>query len=208
PCAEFAAPSVTQSRTRAHGKRPLDGNRAILPRFYPFRVHRLPRFPDPEVVATLRALGITHALVHRKALAPRDRDRIAAIERDPGTPIGVPFTSNDSVVLALGSRPLPDSPELRGHKLDRTGWRGRGPHAGAPAAYAIDASRQTSWRNWGDLEASLHAWYDPVPFLARWRQFLATQPSRLELDLGAPARMTAVVLRLGGSDPMVAPALR
>jgi len=208
PIDQFVSSSVYQYRTMAHWKRTLDGNMGILPPIYPFMVHRLARFPDPDVVATLRALGITHALVHRKALAPRDRDRIAAIERDPGTPIGVPFTSNDSVVLALGSRPLPDSPELRGHKLDRTGWRVRASHGAALAAYAIDASRQTSWRNWGDLEASLHAWYDPVPFLARWRQFLATQPSRLELDLGAPARMTAVVLRLGGSDPMVAPALR
>lgn len=208
PIDQFVSSSVYQYRTMAHWKRTLNGNMGLVPPLYPYMVHQLTRFPDPDVVATLRALGITHALVHRKALAPRDRERIAAIERDPGTPIGVPFTSDDAVVLALGSRPLPASPELRGHKIDHASWQVRASHGAALAAHAIDASLRTSWRNWGDLEASLRAWYDPVPFLTRWQEFLATQPSRLELDLATPVRMTAVVLRLGGSDPMVVPAMR
>ncbi|HYV56110.1 MAG TPA: hypothetical protein VE911_01135 [Candidatus Nitrosopolaris sp.] len=208
PIDQYVSSSVYQYRTMAHWKRTLDGNMGLVPPLYPFMVHQLARFPDPDVVATLRALGITHALVHPKALAPRDRERIAALQQDPSSPIGVPFTSDDAVVLALGSRPLPASPTLRGHKLDRGGWKVHASHGAALAVYAIDASLRTSWRNWGDLEASLHAWYDPVPFLARWRQFLAGQPSRLEVDLGAPVPMTAAVVRLGGSDPMVAPALR
>ena len=208
PIDYFVSSSIYQYRTTAHWQRTLNGNMGILPPLYPFMVHQLARFPDADVVATLRALGITLAVVHLRALPPGARERVTALQHDPATPLGVPFASDDTIVLTLGEAPLPVGPDFRGRKLDRARWQARASHGAALATRAIDASQRTSWRNWGDLEAALHAWYDPVPFLDRWQQFLASQPSRFELDLGAPDRMTAVVLRLGGSDPMVAPSLR
>jgi hypothetical protein len=76
------------------------------------------------------------------------------------------------------------------------------------AALAADGRVDTAWHAWGALERDLTRWWNPLPFSARWQAFLARQPTRLEIALPEPVAVTALVARLGGSDPMAIPMIR
>jgi hypothetical protein len=194
-----------QYASTAHWKRSAGGSTGIGPPVYFWLRHKLRRFPDTDVVASLRALGVTHAVVHLPARAAR---RLLALGRDPTSPLALRWARRNTLAYAIRDD-LPDvRPRLAGRPLDRARWRATASHAARLAGLAIDADPATYWNSWGDLDDALHAWYDPLPLRERWRRFTDSLPVGLDVDLGETVALTAVVVRLGGSDPMVAPTLR
>jgi hypothetical protein len=203
PVNSWAAMSRYQYASTAHWHDTAIGNMGVLPPLYPYLVHELGRFPDADVVALLGALGITHTVVHTRYLARATAERLAALRAT----FPVRFEAGDTAVLALPDADGPDPVVLRGHPLDHHGWRATASAAGGLASRAIDADPSSAWTSYGDLEAALARWWDPVPFAVRWQRFVAENPVRFDVDLGAAASITAVVLQLRGSDPLVAPDL-
>ena len=204
PLDSWVGQSRYQYATTAHWHDTAIGNMGILPPLYPYLVHELQRFPEPDVLALLRALGIDHVVAHTRYLPPAMRQRLVALRGEPASPLALRHEASGDEVLRLPPVEAPEAVALRGRPLDRRGWRATASQADALAARAIDDDSETAWTSYGDLEAALERWYDPVPFLDRWQRFLASLPVRFELDLGAEATVTAVALRLGGSDPLVA----
>src|SRR2546425_6441178 len=160
----------------------------ILPPLYPYLVHAMTRFPDQETVGSLAALGVNHAVVHRRFLAPADRDRLARALAEPSSGLAVRYEQADTVVVALPELQPSPPHALRGARLPRTRWRATASADPGRAGAAIDDDPATRWSSWGQLEQSLRRWYDPVPFPDRWQQFISDAPSHLDIDLGAPAR--------------------
>jgi hypothetical protein len=202
----YLTSSLYQYASTAHWRRMVDGNMGLLPPVYPYIVQQVAQFPDAGVVSTLRALGVTHAVVHPRWLSPSAREHLAALRADPASRISIAYEGARSLVLDLRRAPAGEPVTLRGRPLARDGWRADASPADDRAGRAIDADPATAWSSWGDLEAALGRWYDPVPFAERWHRFLS-QPARLEVDLGRTVPVTGLVVRLGGSDPLAAPEL-
>lgn len=188
-----------------HWRPMLNGTSGILPPISPWMQRRLERFPDPDVIADLRALGVTHAVVHGRALTPEARPRIEAAVAQ--RLLKVRHAAGDTVVYSL-------RPSLRvravvptGRRLDDAGWRLTASTSDALTPLAIDDDPTTAWSTWEQINAELrHEWFNPMPIVPRWQRYLAaTQPSRLTVDLGAVVPVTAVTASFGGSDPMVLP---
>src|SRR5262249_30753532 len=101
------------------------------------------------------------------------------------------------------------APRADEQPLARAGWSATASAAPSLAPLALDDDPRTAWRNWGDLDAGVQrAWYDPRPILDRWKVFLQSGPVTFPLDLGATRSVSSIRMRLGGSDPMVLPALK
>ena len=190
-----------QYASTLHWKPMLDGTMGIAPPSFPYMQRELVRFPAPDVVRDLRALGITHAVVHLDQLADADRERVQAAARERRL-LKPRRRIRKTVVYALRSdvHGAPRAPT--GHPLPRDGWRIDASANPADVAHAIDDDPTTSWSSWGELERGLRVWYDPRPLLARWAEFLTHQPIGFTIGLPAPAPVTGVVLRLAGSDPL------
>jgi hypothetical protein len=203
PLDSWAGMSRYQYASTGHWHDTAIGNMGILPPLYPYLVHELRRFPDDDVVSLLGALGITHAVLHTRYLPRPTAERLAALRET----FPVRFQAGDTAVVALPRVDGRDPVVLRGHPLDRRGWHATASAADGLASRAIDGDPASAWTSYGDLDASLARWWDRVPFAVRWQGFVAGNPVRFELDLGATASVTAVVLALGGSDPLVAPDL-
>jgi hypothetical protein len=125
---------------------------------------------------------------------------------DPTSPLQLRYTHKNTLVFAIREGLSLPRTVLRGRKLDRTGWQVTASHGRARAQFAVDADPETSWTSYGDLEDVLETrWFDPIPLVERWRHFLDDQPTLFEVDLGSDQTISAVVVRLGGSDPAVAP---
>jgi hypothetical protein len=199
-----------QHASTAHWRRMVNGNSGLLPPLYPHLLRELERFPAPDVLGLLRGLGVTHAVVHAGIYLPRPvREQLAAMRGDPNAPLRLRYEGGDTLVYAIEGPTPPGPLSWRGRPLDRHAWRVSASHAAGLAAAAVDADPETYWSNLGDLEAGLReGWHHAVSFDERWAGFVATQPSRFTVDLGAPASVTAVEVRLGGSDPLLAPLLR
>jgi len=207
PVDYYLAGARYQYLTVLHWKRIANGNMGLMPPLYPYLVNKLRRFPDDDTLATLHALGLSHALVHRFVLGPDARGKLLAMRGDSHAPLEIAHAESEDVAYAIRDRGEPPSATLRGEPLDRSRWRVSASEGAARAPAAVDADPHTAWSSWADLEEDLARWYAPLPFVERWNAFLERQPARFEIDLGAPARVTAITLRLGGSDPAVAPGL-
>lgn len=184
-----------------HWKKTSVGTMGIMPPLYPWLAHAMGDFPAARVRTALRDLGLTHVVAHLPGPA---RTALLAAAADPAAGLTVVHESALSVVAAVGDVP-PHANVPSGRALGRAGWRVSASHAAALAPLAVDDDPATSWNSWGDLEDAASRWRDPVPFFERWKTFLAGQPAHFDVDLGAPARVTGVTVRLGGSDPMAAP---
>ena len=196
------ATAYRQYASTLHWKPMLDGTMGIFPPIHPYMQRELARFPDRDVVADLRALGITHVVVHLDKVTDADRARVVAAARERRL-LKLRHRAGKTVAYALrpGLRSPPRRP--RGHPLDRHGWRVEASHSAGDAALAVDDDPRTYWNSWGDLARGLGDWYSPVSLLDRWQRFLDHQPVRLTVDLGTVVPVSAVLLRLGGSDPFV-----
>lgn len=193
-----------QYASTAHWKRIAVGNMGILPPLYPWLASSMARFPDPDVRATLQQLGITHVVSH----LPDDlQQHLTAPETLSRARLRTVFASPRSTVLEL--LPMPPAPPLvvPGTPLDRSTWTATASESPSTARDGIDDDPTATWNSWGDLEVAVHRWYDAVPFLVHWQRYLKAQPTRFAIDLGHVARVTGLTMRLGGSDPLVAPAL-
>jgi hypothetical protein len=204
------AAQTYQYASTGHWRKTLGGSMGILPPAYPYMARALGRFPDRDVLADLRALGITHVVVHGRLLPPAARAALEARVRTSARWLKRRWQRDGTAVYAI--RPgLRSSPErlVAEPPLAREAWRATATHANAAAGRAIDDDPATSWSSWGDLEENLETrWYDAVPFVERWRRFLATQPARLTIDLGAVHEVRGLDVRLAGTDPQAVPAVR
>ncbi len=199
--------SAYQHASTAHWKRMVNGNSGLLPPLYPYLARRLERFPDDDVLALLRALDVDHVVVHAGVYLPAAvRARLAVMRADAQAPLALSWAHGVTQVLAIRDAAPAPALVLRGRRLERSAWRATASQAGALAGLALDADPESAWSNIADLERGLRErWYDPVPFAERWAEFTASQPTRLAVDLGASVAVTAVEVRLGGSDPLLAP---
>jgi hypothetical protein len=202
--------AIRQYASTLHWQRALQGMSGVEPPMYRYMVDRLARFPEPDVVADLAALDVRHAVVHRQLLTAGANAQLDAAARNRRVLKAV-WSHGPTTVYAL--RPSRRTPSVRAseHPLDRTGWRATA-SAGAGldlAPLAIDDDPRTAWRSWGDLDASVQRLrHEPRPILERWKAFLQLGPAKLTVDLGATPSVSSIRLRLGGSDPMLFPALR
>lgn len=202
-------PGRTQMRQYAgtlHWRPMLGGNMGILPPAYPYTVRRLRDFPDPAVLAELRALEITHVIIHEREMPPSDRVALARALAAHARWLKRRWSGDGVTVYALRPALRTRPVVLTGVPLSRTDWRVTASHGAGTAPLAIDDSPATAWSSWHGLEDSLRRrWFDPVPFLARWKTFLATQPAQLVLDLGRRHRVTGIGVRFAGTDPLALP---
>jgi hypothetical protein len=199
--------AIRQYASTLHWQRALHGTSGVEPPLYRYAVHRLDRFPDPDVVADLAALDVRHAVVHLQLLAPDARARLDAAVRARRV-LKPRWSHGPTAVYAL--RPGRRAPrrDASDRPLDRRGWHATASSAASLAPLAIDDDLRTAWASWGDLDASVQrAWYDPRPILDRWKAFADAGPATLTIDLGTPATISSIRLGLGGSDPMLLPEL-
>jgi hypothetical protein len=169
----------------------LNGNMGIVPPMFPYVARSLSRLPAADVVATIATLGITDIVQHGAAPLPPSRD------------LKLRWVHGRTRVYAI--RPGLHAPRRApiGQVLERRGWRATANVGSDRAALAIDGDTASSWSSWADLDQAVRAgWWDPVPPLTRWAEFMRAQPVRLAIDLGAATTVTAIVARLGGSDPL------
>jgi hypothetical protein len=187
-----------------HWRPLLNGTSGILPPLSPWMERRLQRFPDADVIADLRALGITHAVVHEAPLpAPVKARLAAAVEQRL---LKVRRREGGTVVYSLRPSLRPRTVVPKGRPVDHSGWTLGANTAEWLAPFAIDDDPTTSWSSWGAIDRELRQeWYNPTPIVPRWQQYLARQPTRMTLDLGQVTPVTAVTASFGGSDPMVLP---
>jgi hypothetical protein len=197
PVDEFAvANSVYQYTSTFHWHPMLNGNMGIVPPMFPYLARRLARLPADDVVADLATLGITHVLHHGPAPLPASRH------------LKLRWRSARSRVYAIrpGVRAARRAPA--GRPLARRGWVATATAGADRAALAVDDDVTSAWSSWIDVERAVRSWrWDAATPLARWADFLRAQPVRFTVDLGAPTAVTAVVARLGGSDPLALAAL-
>ncbi len=187
-----------------HWRPLLNGTSGILPPLSPWMERRLQRFPDADVIADLRALGITHAVVHEAPLPAPAKARLAAAVQQ--RLLKVRRREGGTVVYALRPSLRPRTVVPAGRPVDRAGWRLDANTADWLAPFAIDDDPATAWSSWGAIDRELrNEWYNPTPIVPRWQQYLAKQPTRMTLDLGQVTPVTAVTASFGGSDPMVLP---
>lgn len=204
PLDEFTwAATHYQFASTVHWQRTAIGNMGILPPLYPWLAKSMNRFPAPDVRATLQQLGITHVVSH---LAPPAQALLTAPASLDAAGLRVVYTAPQSTVLELLPRPPAGPTVVPGTPLDRRGWVATANLSPSMAPRAIEDGG-TGWNSWGDLDAIIHVWYDAESLATHWQRYLAAQPTRFAIDLGAEADVTAVTLRLGGSDPLVAPNL-
>jgi hypothetical protein len=206
PLDEFGlAASNYQYASTLHWKKTLVGNMGILPPAYPYMVPRLQRFPAKDVLADLRALDVTHAVVHRpdtRAPSPA----LAAAQAGPAPLLKRRWSHGPTAVYSI-RRALRPVPRVPGDCVaDRTAWRATASQDPEGAARAIDDDPTSAWSSWGQLETGLRGlWWDPVPFRTRWDTFLQAQPTTLTVDLGTSRDASAVVLRLAGTESLAIP---
>jgi hypothetical protein len=196
-----------QAASVLHWRPTLSGNMGILPPMYPWMVRQLARFPDADVLASVRALGLTHAVVHMDALPPAVAARVERASQGPEAPLDLRWSAGETRIYALRPGPLPVPLRPRGARLPRRGWRVMASHGRGVAARAIDADPRSAWSSHADLDAALRRWWQPTTPLVLWSRFLSEQPTTLAVDLGQPAAITTVDLRLGGSEPQALPDL-
>jgi hypothetical protein len=205
PLDDFASAAAHyQYASTAHWRQMATGNMGITPPVYPWLVRKLQRFPDPDVVATLRQLGVGHAVAHQQRAAG-DRLQHALASHDG--PLELRHEHGRTRVVALREGAPVTPPPRRGNPLDRARWHATATHGASDAARAVDGDVATSWSTWREMEDELRRWYDPVPFPERWARFLAEQPIRLEVDLGEVAAVTAIDMSIAGTDPIAVPRL-
>ena len=200
--------AIRQYASTFHWQRAAQGTSGVEPPMYRYLVERLARFPDADVVADLAALDVHLAVVHRQLLPPDARAPLEQAARDRRV-VKERWSHGQTAVYAL--RPARHSRPARAPErpLDRATWHATASASPDLAPLAIDHDPRTAWRSWGDLDASVQrTWYDPRPILDRWKAFIQAGPATLTVDLGATASVSSIRLRLGGSDPMVLPALR
>lgn len=202
-------PTRAQMRQYAgtlHWRRMLGGNMGILPPAYPYMVRRLQDFPEPAVLAELRALGITHVVLHEREMSPESRTALRRRVAAHAPWLEPRWSRRGTTVYAL--RPnLPAQPRTPlGRPLQREGWTITATHGADAARLAIDDSPTTAWSSWHDLEDGLRRrWFDPIPFRDRWQILLETQPAQLVLDLALEHAVSGIALRLAGTDPLALP---
>jgi hypothetical protein len=199
--------AVYQYTTTWHWTPVANGNMGLVPPMHPYLVRESARFPDDETVATFRALGLTH-VVARVDRMPAVRDgRLARALARPHPLLKRVVGDRGTMVLAIRPRAKAAHVRLAGRPLDRAAWRATASHAAGEAAWAIDGDRQSSWRSWADVDAALGRWHQPVTARELDAAFTASLPVWLEVDLGAVAELTGVGVRLGGTDPLIAPSV-
>jgi hypothetical protein len=228
PLDPFAArAALYQYASTLHWRQMLNGNTGVVPPLYPYMQRELERFPDRDVLAELVALGITHAVVHESG-PPPDAERIAGVVAARRL-LKVRHVSPGAVVYAIRPSLRSAARAPSGHRLDRAGWRVTATAAADLAARAIDDDPATTWQSWGDFDAAVRRtwydrvplltrwwrligaappaygpgglWYHPAPELERWWRAVSARPVRLTVDLGERRDLTAVAVRLDGSDP-------
>jgi hypothetical protein len=208
PIDDYAiAASTYQYTTIWHWRETLNGNMGILPPVYPWMVRELRRFPDEDVLADLRALDVTHVVFYGNRLPDLLRLRLHAMAAAPAPLVTLAFAEAGIEAWAIRPTLAPAPGVPRGRRLPRDGWRVEATHAAADAARAVDGDPTSAWSSWGDLERGLRAWWQPSPVPRTWQRFLDSLPVVLRVDLGRPERVTAVLLHLGGTDPLVPPTL-
>jgi hypothetical protein len=200
--------AIRQYASTLHWQRALQGTSGVEPPMYRYVVHRLERFPDADVIADLAALDVRRAIVHRQLLPADARASLETAARARRV-LKQRWSHGPTVVYALRPAHRTRAPRPDERPLARAAWRATASSAPSLAPLAIDDDPRTAWRSWGDLDASVQrAWHDPRPILDRWTAFLKAGPATFTLDLGGAASVSSIRIRLGGSDPMMLPALR
>jgi hypothetical protein len=202
------ATATVQFASTRHWQPMLQGMSGVLPPMYPWMSGRLARFPAPDVVTDLRALGVTRAVVRTDLVPEAMRTALADAERARRL-LKRRWAAGSTVVFSLRPASRRSAPRDAGRPVPRDGWRATASVAPSLAPRAIDDDVATAWQSWGDLDASVQrAWYHPMSVLDRWQVFLATTPATLTVDLGATVPASAIHVLFGGSDPMVLPEAR
>jgi hypothetical protein len=198
--------TMQQYASIAHFRPTLTGNMGLLPPVFPYLVRRLERFPSADVVGELVSLGFTHVIAHEARLDPDRVQAIASATSELASPVQEVWAQDGTHVYALRGTPsLPAVPT--GTPMERTTWRLSASHDVGSARNAIGGDPTTPWQSYGDLERGLREWYDPRSFPERYMSFIGSGPLWLAVDFGHRATVTAVVLRMDGSEPLVAPGL-
>jgi hypothetical protein len=187
-----------------HWRPMLNGTSGILPPISPWMQARLPGFPDADVIADLRALGITHAVVDTKPLPPQVLARLDGAVADRR--LKVRHRAGDSVVYSLRPSLRVRTVRPSGRRLDPATWTVTASTAARANRIVLGDDPAASWSSWSPLNDELRAeWYNPTPIVARWQRRLDAEPSRVTIDLGVEATVTGVSAAFGGSDPMALP---
>ena len=197
--------AMHQYTTTWHWAPVVNGSSGIVPPMYPFVLREIDRFPDDDVVADLRALGATHVVAQLARMRPLRDGRLDAALARPHPSLKRVLAHRGTVVLAIRPRLRPAHLVMPGPHLDRSRWTATASHAAGQAGLAIDADVETYWGSWSDLEAGLRRWYQPVPFMERVAAFDASLPVRLEIDFGEPILVSALEIRLAGTDALLMP---
>ncbi|MGH7894239.1 MAG: hypothetical protein ACREQL_06190 [Candidatus Binatia bacterium] len=199
--------AVHQYASTWHWTPMLNGNMGLMPPVYPYVLREIGRFPDTDVVADLHALGVTDVVARTDRLPAAKDGRLAAALAAPHPAMKRVLEDRGTTILAIRPSLVPEPVRLAGRVVDRLRWTATASHAAGEASRAIDASRETSWRSWSDLEVELGRWYQPMAIPARAAAFEASLPVWLAIDLADTAVLTAVELDVGGTDPLLAPNL-
>lgn len=147
-----------------HHRHPImNGYTAIMPRFGPL----VRSFPSPATQQALAEIGVTHVLLHPRAMTGFGEPMVRRIRESPE--LGQ-VVLGDTMLVTLARTP-PTAPGLAGRPLPRAGWRldGSDPDAGLAAD--------------GDLAT-------------HWTAATFDRPTFLRVDLGREARVAGIRLRL------------
>jgi hypothetical protein len=208
PIDEYALKSaVYQYTTTWHWTAVANGNMGLAPPMHPYLVREAARFPDDDVVAELRALGLTHVVARVDHMPAAKDGRLARALARPRPLLKRVVEDRGTMLLAIRPRAKAAHVRLPGRVLARSAWRATASHAAGEAGLAIDGDPTSSWRSWSDLDAALERWHQPVTARQLAATFEASLPVWLQVDLGAAEDVTAVGVRLGGTDPLLAPAV-
>lgn len=197
-----------QYASTAHWRPIVNGTMGVLPPVHEHMAAALAQGPTPRAVAELRALGVTHLVAHELSMPPAVRNGVRDAARATPPLLVERARSPQSVVYELADH-VPLTPLVAtGRPLPSDHWRVTASENAEDAALAVDGRDDTAWHAWGGLERDLMRWWHPLPFFTRWDAFIARQPTQLEVSLPEATTITAVLVRLGGSDPMAIPMIR
>src|SRR6185503_14960718 len=101
-----------QYASTLHWRKTLVGNMGILPPAYPYMVRRLQRFPAKDVLADLRRLDVTHAVVHRGDANRTTSAALAAAQSGPAPLLKRRWSHGPTAVYSIrrALRPVPRVP--------------------------------------------------------------------------------------------------
>jgi hypothetical protein len=149
-----------------HHRHPImNGFTAIMPRFGPL----VRSFPQPVTLRALAEIGVTHVLLHPRAMIGGFGARMVQQIRE--TPGLSSVMLDGTMLVTLPPTPPPHASPAAGRPLPRDGWRLEG--SDPDAARAADGDLATHWTA---------ATFD--------------RPTYLRVDLGAERRVTGVRLQL------------